>query len=129
MSTGLPADSGSKLVICKKLCKAPIGRREKYSARPIFLVDIVSDLAYYQGVDTTNSQREGDGPMDDTTITYDVFSECTGNLYYGTDESAADAAWDRMVSYIDNDTSGEAIHLRYLVNGVLFNAYRSINSV
>jgi len=64
----------------------------------------------------------------DDAIVYEVFSECTGLVYLGTDEEAADAAWDKWVDYIDNDAALEPIYLRYLVNGVLFYAYRSITS-
>jgi len=56
-------------------------------------------------------------------IHYEVLTNAVGLVYSGTDEAAADAAWDRWVAYVDNDTALEPIIVKYLVNGERHNTY------
>ncbi|HXJ56438.1 MAG TPA: hypothetical protein VNU68_07210 [Verrucomicrobiae bacterium] len=49
-----------------------------------------------------------------------------GLLYRGTDEGAADDAYQTACDYIDNDTCHEPARACYEVNGQLVASYKSI---
>jgi hypothetical protein len=58
--------------------------------------------------------------------TYRVWTN-SGTSYAGTDEDAANAAYDRWVEYIDSDTSHQPLMVTFEQDGRLVTSHKSHN--
>jgi hypothetical protein len=63
----------------------------------------------------------------DTDTTFQVVSTSGGSIYHGTDEAAADLAWDRRRADIDHDECLEPVRLTYRIDGRVIDTYDSIS--
>lgn len=64
--------------------------------------------------------------MASDAIHYEVYDTSVGTVYSGTDESLADAAYDRRREYIDNDACFEPIRVVYAIDGVKYTTHETI---